>query len=236
MNPVCQQCHYRFKSEEFGVPQELIVEIMLHMRYYKDDEGVLKWRFSEELRKHKKTLSETVEFLQTYRTHCPFYTSDADSLIKKRPLNENGNPPKALLLVIDPDKSQVDLLGRILSRHGYGVEKFTNEMEAMEHFDAHLEDIECVILEFYMPGGLKLIKHIETVKPHTNVITASGERLCSVEQGCDYCSDNLNRKRVMKPYRVNALLNVIDNFAEAECALKDKCVIPGKEDLNMMYS
>lgn len=223
MNPICRECEFQHKSREVGIPRELIVDIMMHMRFGYEDEDSLLRHFGADLNQYGKTLEEVLEALKTYRDHCPFYHASASELFEQREQILKEPRSKILLFLIEPNSIQNRIISKILEDKGYHIISASNETNATCYFEKYQNEISITIIEFSMPHGLKLIEHIETTKPQMNILTCSGDSTCSVVQGCDYCVENLHRKRLLKPYYIDNLLIIVNDFEKYTCELKDKC-------------
>lgn len=105
----------------------------------------------------------------------------------------------------------------------YDVFVASCEEQALELYRANRESIDVVIIEFMMAHGIRLIREIEAINPEQKVITLSGSVNCSCTYGCDYCTINLNRKRIMKPIEIAELLQAIRDFDSVECQMLGKC-------------
>jgi two-component system response regulator PilR (NtrC family) len=135
------------------------------------------------------------------------------------------------ILIIDDEKSLLDLLSVVFKKEGYGVRTALSAAKAFEAIDR--EDIDLVVTDIKMPetDGMDVLKHIRETRPDVPVvmITAYGSVQQAVEAlkagALDY---------VVKPFDVEEL-KIIVARGLAERRLRQENVRL-KRDLKERYS
>lgn len=100
---------------------------------------------------------------------------------------------------------------------------FHTELEyekALELFDNN--DYDVVIVDFSFEKGQKFLNYIETTKPTQKLITVSEVLEYSELEGCDYCINNYNKRRLLKPLSTQILVRYIVDFENQICKYKNK--------------
>jgi two-component system, cell cycle sensor histidine kinase and response regulator CckA len=85
------------------------------------------------------------------------------------------NKPKVVLLV-DDDPQFLSLGQELLAYLGYQPLAASNGDQALEVFQQWQQEIDLVILDFYLPriDGYQLLHQLQTIAPQVRVIVASG--------------------------------------------------------------
>jgi len=122
-----------------------------------------------------------------------------------------NTPPtgiKAAIVIIDDDRSIIDLTSRVLAHHGYKVYSATSAIEGMDIIAA--ANPELVLLDYMMPemDGLTALREIKTRFPATYVVmfTGMGNEEIAVEIMKAGASEYL-----LKPFNNRNLIERIDN-------------------------
>lgn len=81
-----------------------------------------------------------------------------------------------IVFIIDDEKSIRNMTGKILKECGYKVLEAATGFEAMDMFIKYHDDIDCVLMDLYMPdfSGVELYKKILEVDKEKPVIITSG--------------------------------------------------------------
>ncbi len=124
------------------------------------------------------------------------------------PLLPNNNEK---VLIVEDDEKMLDLLHRVLDRHGLSVTTCTRGWEALEKVGQEIYDL--IISDIRMPGmtGLELLKHVRSLSPDTSVIlmTAFGSvdsAVASMKQGAyDY---------ITKPFKMDEFIILVRKALE----------------------
>jgi len=135
------------------------------------------------------------------------------------------------ILIIDDEKSLLDLLSVVFKKEGYGVSTALSASKAFEIIDK--EDIDLVVTDIKMPGsgGMDVLKHVREARPEVPVImiTAYGSVQQAVEAlkagALDY---------VVKPFDVEEL-KIIVSRGLADRRLREEN-LRLKRDLKDRYS
>ncbi len=92
---------------------------------------------------------------------------------------EPSLPPlggRETILVVDDEKSIIDMTGKILNQFGYQVLTAANGQEALERHRQFPRKIDLVILDIGMPvmGGRECLRELLKLDPHVRVVFTSG--------------------------------------------------------------
>ncbi len=112
------------------------------------------------------------------------------------------------ILLVDDEKTFVDVLERSLKYLGYKVVAQTNRVEALETFRAHPESFDLIITDQIMPDmkGADLATMIIAIKPHIPIIVCTG----SSESIPDIQTEEKNVLEIlMKPVILNKLAETV---------------------------
>jgi len=78
--------------------------------------------------------------------------------------------------------------------------------------EVNYNDIDLVIIDIFDKQYNQVLEDILAVKPKVRTITISDKLSSSFPQGCEYCSCNYNRIRLIKPIKLKLLFDTINNF------------------------
>jgi len=110
------------------------------------------------------------------------------------------------ILIIDDEKSILDLLNVVFKKEGYQVETFFSPSKALEYIDN--EDFDIVLSDIKLPqiSGMEILKHVTKKRPEVPVvmITAFGTIRQAVEALKEGAADY-----VVKPFDVEELKIII---------------------------
>jgi len=81
---------------------------------------------------------------------------------------------------------------------------------------------DIILLNFSSNIGNEFLDVILLNDLKQRIITISPELSCSENLGCDYCVENLNKKRLLTPVDIGDLITLIKNFDTTSCKFKDK--------------
>lgn len=141
---------------------------------------------------------------------------------------------KILVFLIEHDEKLLLLLGSILKRR-YTLMYTNCEETAARLFSQNHHDIDVVIVDFYIEHGVKLMKELGEIDLGKPVVTISGSYTCSVKEGCDFCLENYNRKRLMMPFSGDHLIQAIESFPEFKCQLEGECEPPNPKNEPFLF-
>ncbi len=75
-----------------------------------------------------------------------------------------------------------------------------------------------VMLDFSLEAGAKALEMIDSVDPKQRVIIISDSEKYSEPNGCAYCVEHYNRRRLKEPVSVFEVANLIRDFDYTACA------------------
>ncbi|PLX49445.1 MAG: hypothetical protein C0613_07465 [Desulfobulbaceae bacterium] len=112
------------------------------------------------------------------------------------------------VLLVDDEKSLLDIGKRLLEDNGYQVLLAGSGEEAVEIFRQQGDEIDLVLLDVSMPGmgGRRCLKELLALKPQVKVIIASGY---AVDDSLQEILEEGALAYVAKPYTMVDLLNTI---------------------------
>ena len=83
-------------------------------------------------------------------------------------------------------------------------------------------NIDLVIVDVFDKRYKQILEDIIDFNPKIRTITVSDKLASNYDKGCEECSCNYNRIRLIKPIKLKLLFNTINQFDEIEtCPLKD---------------
>ena len=94
--------------------------------------------------------------------------------------------------------------------HAYTVE------DVREKYAADKYDV--VIVDFSYEPGAEALTLIEGINPKQRVIVLSDSDAYSEPNGCAYCVEHSNRRRLKSPVSIMALANLVRDFDYTQCA------------------
>lgn len=115
--------------------------------------------------------------------------------------------------LIDDEKDFTELLGTLLSLHGYQSERLSNAVQGLERL--RQERFDLVVVDIMMPhmDGLTLIEHLRALPDHakTPVFALSAKRLTDDERKFLLAKDI---RFVQKPFEIRQLIDMIRGVLE----------------------
>jgi CheY-like chemotaxis protein len=114
------------------------------------------------------------------------------------------------LLIVDDEEVLVELLHRLVERHGYKALSAMSGREALRLFDENRDKIDLVITDLMMPemDGKQLAKELLKRDPSVRILISTGY---SEPTDISYLMDAGARGVVMKPYQADRLLVAIQS-------------------------
>ena len=112
----------------------------------------------------------------TFKIYFPVLKSQDVEIAAKKKEQENMPGGNEILLLVDDDKTFLDLGRQIFGCHGYTVTTAECGEEAVEIYKTQKDRLDLVILDVGMPGmgGHKCLKELLKIDPKAKVIIASG--------------------------------------------------------------
>lgn len=77
--------------------------------------------------------------------------------------------------------------------------------------------IDIVIIDIVQTGQEKFIEGIVKINELQRIINVSAKLMNSEIQGCEYCAENRNRRRLLKPIHADSLYYTIRDFDHHTC-------------------
>ena len=114
-----------------------------------------------------------------------------------------------LVLLVEDDAAVRTTLTSILEQHGYRLIVADDGMQALELFSARGEEIDLLLTDVVLPGGLsgaELALQLRHQNPRLRVILCSGYSADKVEQGTESLP---GMTFLQKPYRTERLLTLL---------------------------
>ncbi len=150
--------------------------------------------------------------------------AETDSAPVAPPLVDEAADPAATsslhILVIDDERSVLDILGRMLTRLGHRPQPFTDPIAAQDYFRQHHAEIDLIISDLVMPelNGFELLLRLQSQSPGIRAIICSGYGDPLDRE--DYSRSDLTVVR--KPFSLNALREGIAKAMQPRYADKIK--------------
>ncbi len=109
------------------------------------------------------------------------------------------------VLLVDDDTMVMDIGSQFLKRMGYTVQTASSGQAALDIFKAAPDRIDCIVLDFSMPGmdGLETMQQIRTIRPDTRIIITSGYTRQQIEDR--FAPIGLPDDFIQKPFEMKTL-------------------------------
>lgn len=124
------------------------------------------------------------------------------------------------ILVVDDDKSILQILAKILQKAGCSVAAVETGRQAIRKLETQTYDVAIIDVRLQDINGLDLLNRIQTIAPKMVKIILTGspsdeDRSRALEQGADYY--------LSKPIKLEQLIEIIESASK-------KCSQPVRED------
>jgi len=144
----------------------------------------------------------------TFKIYVPAKIGEAEALKE----TTNVIPPRAtgeLLLLVDDEKTILQVAKALLEGHGYRVTTATEATDALAIFAMRKDEIQLVLTDLAMPlmDGIALIRTLQKMKPGVRVIASTGRG--GQEQHAHELESLHVGTCLTKPYNKNKLLNTL---------------------------
>lgn len=124
---------------------------------------------------------------------------------------EISNRERGRILLVDDEKSVLDVTRMILEHFGFSVIAAEGGAEALDRFGRHRAEIQIVILDLTMPDmeGAEVFRRIREVRPDVPILLSSGYTASSVppelalQPGTGF---------LQKPYRAADLIGKVEEL------------------------
>lgn len=107
----------------------------------------------------------------------PAQNEDETAKTESVPTNTLKQPArKHRIMIVDDDRSLVEMLSELLSWLGYSVTPFLSPIAALEYYPAHHHEIDLSILDWKMPeiDGLECYRRMKAINPHLKALLSTG--------------------------------------------------------------
>lgn len=120
------------------------------------------------------------------------------------------------ILVADADYLVVNLLEHFKDlESNLKIFNIVNNKDGLEQYKNN--DIDLVILDFSVNNYSELLLEIMKINKFQKTITISESLTYSENLGCDFCIQNHHRIRLLKPIKIQELIDTIQNFDTKRC-------------------
>jgi signal transduction histidine kinase/ActR/RegA family two-component response regulator len=159
------------------------------------------------------TLKSTPEIGSRFEIYLPVHTGPAQLEIS--PVEPPAPGQGQHIMVVDDEAAIGTVINRVLVGAGYQATMHTSPAAALQEFAATPARFDLVFTDLSMPGitGLDLAAAIQTVKPNTPIILATG-------YGGDYAPETGGktgiRKCLIKPLTPQAVLTAVNEVLAAK--------------------
>ena len=124
------------------------------------------------------------------------------------------------ILLVDNDNELISLFKNLDHVTGINIFFYKDIGDALSIYKKN--DIDIVVINFLLDFGSKFMEYILNINPMQNIITISETLDNSESKGCDYCQENHNKIRLLKPVDIRELTKLIKNFKSAKCYFSNK--------------
>jgi PAS domain S-box-containing protein len=92
------------------------------------------------------------------------------------PVRSEPSSVRGTILIVDDQNEVISFSKEMVTRSGYSVRTAVDGQEAVEAFQEHADEIDCVILDLTMPrmDGFATFKALKRIRPDVKVILSSG--------------------------------------------------------------
>ena len=114
------------------------------------------------------------------------------------------------VLLVDDEAMVMDIGSQFLERLGYSVRTASGGREALDMFKQAPDSIDCLLLDFTMPGmdGLETMQLIRKIRPDARIIITSGYTRQQIEDRFTHVG--LPDGFIQKPFEMKALQEILN--------------------------
>lgn len=115
------------------------------------------------------------------------------------------------ILLVDDEEYLVNLWKKIIERHGYHVNSYTNALDALKEFKSNPDNYDIIITDQSMPqmNGVTLTEEVLAVRKDIKII------LCTGYLGdIDYVAKGTSYDILLKPFDGSTLMEAIQKNLE----------------------
>ena len=124
-------------------------------------------------------------------------------------MNTEAGPAGKTVLLVDDEEMIVDIGSQLLKRLGFTVRTASGGREALDLFNQESDHIDCLLLDYTMPGmdGLETMRQIRKIRPDARIIITSGytrqqieDRFARIDPPDDF---------IQKPFEMKTLHEIL---------------------------
>jgi two-component system, cell cycle sensor histidine kinase and response regulator CckA len=95
-------------------------------------------------------------------------------------------------MIVDDDRSLVEMLGELLSWLGYSVTPFLSPSAAIEYYETHHPEIDLSILDWKMPeiDGIECYRRMKAINPRLKALLSTG--YCIEDEQLSILAEGIN--------------------------------------------
>ncbi len=126
---------------------------------------------------------------------------------------EELSPDQITVMVVDDEAIVRDVAAAMLRYGGHHVIEAADGAAAVKMFEAHAQDVDCVLLDLAMPGmdGLETFRALRAIDPQVRVLLTSGY---SAREALNRFSGAPLAGFLQKPYHAKDLLERVEQVAD----------------------
>jgi DNA-binding response OmpR family regulator len=129
----------------------------------------------------------------------------------------NASESKQKILIVDDDKSVLQILATILQKAGCSVVPVETGQEALGKLETQTFDAAVIDVRLQDMNGLDLLNKMQTITPNMTKIILTGypsdeDRIRALEQGADYY--------LAKPIKSETLIEIVESKLKSQISHK----------------
>lgn len=140
------------------------------------------------------------------------------ALGKSEPNPSRQTPPAAgkTVLLVDDEAMVMEVATQFLERLGYSVLTASNGQQALDILTRTNAPIECLLIDFTMPGmdGLETMRRVRKIRPEARIIIASGYTRQQIEDR--FADSGLPDGFIHKPFEMKALKEKLERVIDTD--------------------
>jgi two-component system cell cycle sensor histidine kinase/response regulator CckA len=128
--------------------------------------------------RHSGTISVKSKIGQgtTFSIYLPALEQPIQTATESEIIQNEEAYTKGMILVVDDEDGVRDMANRMLAHSGFSVLSASNGLEALEIFEQHQDEIDCVLLDLRMPlmSGEETLERLRNIDGKVKVVLVSG--------------------------------------------------------------
>ena len=120
----------------------------------------------------------------------------------------------ATLLLVDDEKMYLEMMADMLHTLGYSVVAIDSGLAALDYFEQHPQEFDCLVTDMTMPGmtGVQLARRVLQIRPEFPIVLATGfSELVTKEQALAIGIKTFVMKPLVKKAIAEAIRQAIDS-------------------------